>query len=225
MRFIITLRGLALVGACAAHPYAAMAQSAPAAPGNTSAASVSPAQAAATLATIKRVEGEVIAVSAASLSIREADGRIVQVVIEPNANIITSRTIAANDIHPGDFVAAANANIDDRSGRSASLNVFPPGVRRGEGSYAMQQPNMTMTNATVVEVVDITDGRDLLVRYPGGERHIIIPADARVARQTSVDIAQIGPGAHVRAFARPDADGALSTGYITVEPTDAPPAR
>lgn len=175
---------------------------------------------------VSRLLGEVTALSATQITIRADDGHSTTLPLSSDYLLIIGHQIQASDIKPGDFVATANTNEGDNAGRSVELRVFPPGLKMGEGSYPMDAPNVTMTNATVAEVTDVAGGRALTVRYPGGERHITLPADIVVVGQRQAEHAELQTGAHVRIFARPDAHGALTAIYVyTGEHGAAPPGR
>jgi hypothetical protein len=192
-------------------------------PGVALAQATTTTTAASPMASITRFGGEVTALSATSISVRGDDGQTTTLPLAPDYMLVIGHVIQASDIKPGDFVATANINVDDTSGRSVELRVFPPGVHMGEGSYSMAAPNTTMTNATVAEVTDAADGRVLTVRYPGGERHITLPSTVTVVGQTLADHAQLHVGAHVRGFARANAQGVLTTGYLYTGENGAPP--
>lgn len=164
------------------------------------------------MAGIQRLAGEVAAITDTHISLRGEDGQITELAFAPEWILVIGKAIDASEIKPGDFVATANENVGE-SGRSVELRVFPPGLRLGEGSYPMPDGN-TMTNGDLAEITEATGGRDMVVRFPGGERRITLPADVVVVGQSLGDKATIRPGWRVRAFARPDEAGVLTTGYI-----------
>lgn len=175
---------------------------------------------------ITRVEGEIVSVGETDLTVRGADGKETTIPLPQDGRIFVSRVIPASTIKPGDFVATTNLNLSDNSGRAVELRVYPArsGTASQAASYPMAQPNTTMTNAPVAEVSDNSDGRTLTVRYPGGERTIILPSDVHVLGQTSLDKAALQPGWKVNAILRPGPDGALVTiQLLTGENGAAPP--
>lgn len=174
--------------------------------------------------TVQRVSGEVTAAGATSISVRGADGKIVEVAVTPTVIVATSKPISANDIKAGDFVASGNATIAENKGRANELRVMAPGVQIGEGNRAMQQPNMMMTHGSVVAIKEGEEGRDLLVRFPGGERHVVVPSNVRVVGQSPLKMADIKPGMRVTVILNSDAKDAPTSNYILVNPP-APVAR
>ena len=171
-----------------------------------------------------RVTGTVTAVSATQMTVRAADGTSTTLGFAPGWLLVIGHPIAASDIHVGDFVATANSNVDDNSGRSVELRVFPPGVHLGEGSHAMADGN-TMTNGTVGTVTNVSGGRQMVVSYPGGQRTITLPSDIVVVGQHLGDHAQLAAGWTVFVFANAGENGAPPQAFYvyTGENGAAPP--
>ena len=191
---------LILALALAATPAAAFAQAAPGGPppGFT------------------RYAGTVTAVAADHLTIRDKDGRIADVPLARTWTAVATRPVDIEQIKPGSFVATANTNIDANTGKSIELRIFEPGNKGGEGSNPMAQPNTTMTNATVQTVTKGAQGRELVVAYPGGSRHIIVPPDVQVIGAFPIDRDSIKPGEEISAFAVKGEDGVARAARVQV---------
>ena len=193
----------------------ALAQTAPA----------TPAPAAPARVQYTRVQGELVSLSAKDVVVRAADGKTTSFVLTPTSQFFVSAQMPASAIKPGDFVATTNVNIDDHSGRATELRVYPASAAVGgqASSYPMAAPNTTMTNAAVAEVTDNADGRVIKVKYPGGERQILLPSTVKVIGQTALDRSAFKPGWHVVVIARPDASGALAVTNLQTGANGAPP--
>jgi hypothetical protein len=192
MRFAL----IALAAALCAAPALAQTQTAP------PAATAQTAQ-----PTRVRVTGTVTAVSATQMTVRAADGTSTTMGFAPGWLLVIGHPIAPSDIHVGDFVATENVIVDDHSGRSVELRVFPPGVHLGEGSRPMADGN-NMTNGTVGTVTDVSGSRQMVVSYPGGQRTITLPNDIVVIGQHLGDHAQLATGWTVFVFANAGENGA-----------------
>lgn len=219
MRALITIAVLAMLAACASSeppPTSAPLQRSQAPAPPAPAATAAPSTAA-----YQWFRGEATAVSATSVTVRAADGASTTIALAPDWMLVIGRVIQASDIKVGDFVATANTITADNAGRSVELRVFPAGVRLGEGSRPMADGN-NMTNGTVGEVVDTTDGRVMVVRYPGGERHITLPRDVSVVGQRVGEQSDLQQGWNVRVLARADANGVLTSSYIYTGENGAP---
>jgi hypothetical protein len=163
-----------------------------------------------------RIAGAVIAVSEDSLTVKADDGRITVVPLAPAWTVVVARPVDIEAIKPGSFVATANTNIDATSGKSIELRIFEPGNKGGEGSRPMNQPNTTMTNATVQTVTKGSGGRELDVSYPGGTRHIIVPPDVKVIGNFPAPRDRVKPGATVSLAAVKGEDGVARAARVPV---------
>lgn len=216
MRLIYAAAGLVTLAACSS-----MSASAPApAPAAQSAPAAQPAQ-----AVTRRVGGEVTAIDGSNITVRTTDGTTSTFALAPDAWIIKTRLIQASDIHPGDFVATANTNNADGTGTSTELRVFPPGMHLGEGSYPMQEPNTTMTNATVAHVVNVDGGRQLTVTYganadnnsAAGQRTITLPESVQVVQWYRVQLSDVHVGARVRGRAHTNEVGGVVVDFMLAD--------
>jgi hypothetical protein len=163
-----------------------------------------------------RYAGTVTAVAEDHLTIRAQNGQTVEASLSPTWTAVATRPVDIEAIKPGSFVATANTNIDANTGKSIELRIFEPGNKGGEGSRPMAQPNTTMTNATVQTVTKGAEGRELVVTYPGGERHIIVPPDVQVVGNFPIDRDSIKPGDEVTAIAVKGDDGVARVNRVQV---------
>jgi len=196
---------------------AALAAAVFAAPALAQTATTQAAPAATPVSSWTRVSGAVTALSATQLIVRAADGTSTTMSFAPGWRLVVGHPISASDIHVGDFVATANANVDDASGRSVELRVFPPGIHLGEGSRPMADGN-TMTNGTVGEVTDVSGGRQMVVRYPGGQRTITLPSNITVVGQRIADHSELAVGWNVYVLANPGENGAPPAAFYVYAP-------
>ena len=214
------LVGLVFIASCASAPTSGTA--APAATLANSAPVATPA------AQPARFEAIVTAIAGQQITATGAGGAPMIITVAPDAWIVEGRPIQASEIHAGDFVATANVNNPDGTGTSSELRVFPPGMHLGEGSYPMQEPNTTMTNATVAQVTNVGDGRQLSVSYgaseangtPAGTRTITLPASVQVVQWYRVALTDLHAGNRVRGRGVAN-DGAIVADFVFA---DDPPA-
>jgi hypothetical protein len=163
-----------------------------------------------------RYAGTVTAVAADHLTIKAQDGKTTDVPLSRTWTAVATRPVDIESIKPGSFVATANTNIDATTGKSIELRIFEPGNKGGEGSFPMQQPNTTMTNATVQTVTKGAQGRELVVAYPGGTRHIVVPPDVQVIGNFPIDRDTIKPGDEISAFGVKGEDGVARAARVQV---------
>ena len=225
---LIRAAGLALITACGmlalTAPFDVAALAAPAATTTPPAPPAPPVPPA-------RFKGIVTAVSGQQITMTDDKGASSSITVAPDAWIVKGRPIKASDIKPGDFVATANVNNPDGTGTSTELRVFPPGLRIGEGSYPMDEPNTTMTNATVAQVTNVGGGRQLTVTYgasaangtPAGTRTITLPANVQVVQWYRVALTDLHAGNRVRGRGASN-NGAIVADFIYADDPPTAPA-
>lgn len=101
----------------------------------------------------QRIKGTIESFAAPTLTVKTDQGTTVAVALTPDAKVIANEKSSLAAIKPGDFVASAAMLGPDGKLHSQELRIFPEALRGvGEGQYPMNQPNQSMTNATVQEV-------------------------------------------------------------------------
>jgi hypothetical protein len=97
------------------------------------------------------VVGTVQSFDGKMLTIKAADGSLVNAALAPDARITMSVKKTLADIKPGDFIASGGTRGPDGKIHANEIRIFSaPG---GEGQFPMTQPGQVMTNATVKEVM------------------------------------------------------------------------
>ena len=120
------------------------------------------------------------------------------------------------DIQAGSYIGTAAIPQPDGSQKALEVHVFPPAMAgTGDGHRAFDlAPNSTMTNGTVGDLV-VSNGRTLTLKYKGGEKKIIVPDDVPIVNLLPGDKSLLKVGTKVVMFAKKDADGSLSAGFIS----------
>ena len=164
-----------------------------------------------------RFHGVVVAFSGTTLTVR-TDDETLTATIPPGLPVgaVTNRSLA--DIRPGAFVGSAAVLGRDGKLHAQEVHIFPEAQRgAGEGHRAMEQPQQSMTNATVDGVAEAPDGRTLHLRYAGGEQTIEVGPDVRVVGLVPGDRSLLVPGAAVTIRAVPGAGDDLTAVSVQAE--------
>src|SRR3954468_16514752 len=133
-----------------------------------------------------RLRGTIEKVDATSLTVKERNGEVITLVRPADLAVTEVVPIALADIKPGSFIGAAAMPQADGTQLALEVLVFPESARgSGEGHYPWDlQPQSTMTNATVADLAvapaTVPGGQKLTLRYKGGEKVVIVPANAPV---------------------------------------------
>jgi hypothetical protein len=103
--------------------------------------------------------------------------RELKLTVADNAQIAGIIKASLSDIKQNSFVAVTAMPQPDGSLNAVEVHIFPESMRgTGEGHYPWDlQPQSTMTNANVEQVVSAVDGRTLTLKYKDGEKKITVP--------------------------------------------------
>lgn len=152
-----------------------------------------------------RLRGTLEQVTADRLVLKERSGERIDLALAPTLAVTEMFPVGREAVKPGSFVGVGAMPQADGSQRAIAVLVFPEAMRgTGEGHRPFDfLPQSTMTNATVAgEVAGSPDGQQRMrLAYPGGEKTIVVPADAPVVslRPGSRDLLVPGAGVSVTA--------------------------
>ncbi len=155
-----------------------------------------------------RLRGTIEKVEAGSITLKERGGEVVQLVVTDATPVSEVLPIALADIKAGSFIGTAAMPQADGSQLALEVLVFPEAARgTGEGHFPWDlQPQSTMTNATVADLVAAGDGRTLTLKYKDGEKTLRVPANVPVVTFQPGDKTLLVPGAKVLVTAK-EVDG------------------
>jgi hypothetical protein len=137
-----------------------------------------------------RVRGVVTAITSTEISVATRSGAAENFTLTPQTHFLGESAGAMSDIQSGSYIGSAAIPLagDGDKLRALEVTVFPPSmVGVGEGHYDWDLGrNSSMTNGTVGDLVT-SNSNTMTVKYKGGEKTIVVPAD--------VPIVTIAPGA------------------------------
>jgi hypothetical protein len=152
------------------------------------------------------------------------DGGAITIKLADNASITTVLKATVADIKPGDYIGSGAVPQADGTQKAIEIHIFARPQADGGHHYAgwYGAPNGTMTNGFVQPVVvgaGRTEGGDqsFVVKYPEGEKTIIVPASAHIARYIVGSKDDLKPGAPFRTqTAAKQPDGTYTATSISV---------
>jgi hypothetical protein len=163
-----------------------------------------------------RVRGTVVSLDGSKLVVHAKDGTDVNVTLKDSYAALAVVKSSMEDIKQGTFIGTATMPQPDGLLRAVEVVVFPESLRGfGEGHYPWDLGSSSMmTNATIANKVQSTDGQSVTVIYKGGEKKIAIPANVPIVALVPADKSDIKPGAIVFVPTEKQADGTLLSGAI-----------
>jgi len=165
---------------------------------------------------VQVVRGTVEKIDGPTLVVKARNGSDVTVKLADNWTATAIVKISLSDVKPGSFIGTAAMPQPDGSQKAIEVHVFPEWIKPSQGHTPYDlQPNSTMTNAIVDQTVGSVDGPVLTVKYPGGEKKIIVPPDAPVVTYDKGDRAEVKGGTKVIVRAAKQPDGSLTAASVT----------
>jgi Domain of unknown function (DUF5666) len=166
-----------------------------------------------------RIRGTIESVDGPLLMVKTREGTDIKVRLTDDATVTGVTKISMSEIKPGSYIGVSAMPQSDGSQKALAIHIFPEAMRgTGEGFQPWDlRPNSTMTNATVAETVAATDGQNILVKYKGGEKKVVVPPDTPIVTFVSGEKSELKPGAKIIIFgATKKDDGSLEANRVNV---------
>ena len=124
-----------------------------------------------------------------------------------------------SEIKAGSYIGVSAMPEPDGTQKAFAVHIFPENQRGAAEGFRPwdARPGSTMTNATVAETVEGTDGQNILVKYKDGEKKVVVPRETPVVTFVASDKSEVKPGAKLIIFgaAKKD-DGTLEANRVNV---------
>jgi hypothetical protein len=167
-----------------------------------------------------RIRGQIQAVDGPMLTIKARDGNTMNVKLADNPRIVAMIKASVADIKQGEFIGVTALPQPDGSLKAIGLNIFMDsqrGVVPAKFFPWDREPGSTMTNADVESTVVGVDGQVIMVKYPDGEKKVIVPPNTPVVSYLPGNMSDIKPGAMMIIMAaQKSPDGSLTAPAINV---------
>jgi hypothetical protein len=165
-----------------------------------------------------RVRGTVQAFDGQTLTLATPKDGVVKLAVGANTGIngLAAKTVA--DIGDNTFIGTTAVKDAKGRWRATEVHIFPEAMRgAGEGHYAWDLPESTMTNAAVTGAVRKGKGGTFSLKYAGGTVDVDVTRKTAIVALTAGDRSLLVPGATVFALAVPQAGGAPNAVAIVAE--------
>ena len=170
-------------------------------------------------ATAMRIRGTITALEGNVLSVKSRDGKDLKINLADNLTVSGTKAITVADIKPGDYVGSATMKRPDGTLVALEVHLFSAAQRGvvAEGHTPWDlEPGSTMTNATLMAVVQAAGGHEMTLEYKGGSQKIMVPEGVPMATNVPGDRSLLVPGAYVFMGAQVAPDGKISASRIQV---------
>jgi hypothetical protein len=171
-----------------------------------------------------RVRGTVQSFDGQKIAIATKSDGVVQLAVSEQTGIngLEAKTVA--DIGDNTFIGATAVKTPAGRWRATEIHIFPESMRgAGEGHYAWDLPESSMTNGAVTGNTSGAGARTLRVKYKDGETDVDVTAKTAIVALTVGDRTLLKPGATVFALAIPQEGGGANAVAIIAETTGVKP--
>jgi hypothetical protein len=160
--------------------------------------------------TVERLDGQVLTVA--------TSGGAVRLTLAETTGINGLEAKSVGDIGNNVFIGTTAVKGANGRWQASEVHIFPEAMRgAGEGHYAWDLPESTMTNAAVTGMAGTTNQRTMHLKYATGEVEVDITPQTVIVGLTAGDRALLVPGAAVLALAVPQEGGGASAVAIIAE--------
>ncbi len=175
-----------------------------------------------------RVRGTVEALNGNVLTFKTREGETININMAENFTVNAAIQKSWDDVAANAYIGVAGEEDAQGNVTALDLRVFNENQRGlGEGNRPWDlTPRSTMTNATVAAVEPGANGmRMIRVTYPGGEKMIMVAADAPLWSTEPGDRSLVVAGAYAVIGTRKLDDGTYTASGVTIEKNGIRPAN
>jgi hypothetical protein len=153
-----------------------------------------------------------------NVTIKANNGQSMTVKMADNFVVMGITKAGIADVASGKFIGTTTVGERDGALVALEVHIFPEAMRgTGEGHYDWDlRPSSKMTNANVANVTSMGRDRVMTVQYKGGEKKVLVPADAAVVSFAPAERSELKPGAQVFLNTQRQPDGSLAAPRVNV---------
>lgn len=166
-----------------------------------------------------RIRGTIEAVDGPMLTIKDRDNNERKVKMTDKVAVTGIVKASLSDIKKNSYIGVTGMPQADGTQKAIAIHIFPEAMRgTGEGFRPWDlKPNSSMTNATVDQQVQSTDGQTITVKYKDGEKKVTVTPETPIVTFVPGNKDELKPGAKVIIMgADKQSDGTYQTARVNV---------
>jgi hypothetical protein len=165
-----------------------------------------------------RIRGTIQSIEGGKLSIATKSNGVVAVDFSDRTGINGLQAKTVRDIGENTFIGATAVKNSAGRWQATEIHIFPEAMRgAGEGHYAWDLPESSMTNGAVTGNTSGAGGRTLHVKYAGGETEVDVTPKTAIVALTQGNRELLKPGATVFVLAIPQQGGGAAAVAVIAE--------
>jgi hypothetical protein len=162
-----------------------------------------------------RIRGTITALEGDVLSVKTRDGKDVKLQLAPDAQVVTTKKVSADEFKTGSYVGVTSVKGPGGQLVAKRVHALGPQVPQMHGAWD-SLPGSTMTNSNITGIAKASDGNELTLKNKDGEQKILVNADTEYYNFAPGTRADLKKGETIFTGAKMEGEGKYSTGRVTV---------
>jgi len=156
-----------------------------------------------------RVRGTVTSLDGDVLSVKTREGKDVKIQLAPDAQVVTTKKVSADEFKPGSYVGVTSVKGSDGRLLAKRVHALGPQVPQMHGAWD-GIPNSMMTNSNITSITKAGKGNELTLTNKEGEQKILVDAETEYYNFVPGTRADLKKGETIFTGARVDGDKILA---------------
>jgi len=161
-----------------------------------------------------RVRGTISSLDGDVLAVKTREGKDVKVQLAPDAQVVTTNKVSAEEFKPGSYVGVTSVKGSDGRLVAKRIHALGPQVPQMHGAWD-GIPNSMMTNSNITGITKMGSGSELTLTNKEGEQKILVNSETEYYNFVPGTRADLKKGETIFTGARVDGDKLL-TQRVTV---------
>ncbi len=161
-----------------------------------------------------RVRGTITSLDGDVLSVKSREGKDTKLQLAPDAQVVTTKKVSADEFKPGSYVGVTSVKGPDGNLVAKRVHALGPQVPQMHGAWD-SIPGSTMTNSNITGITKAGSGSELTLKNKDGEQKILVTPETEYYNFVPGTRADLKKGETIFTGARVEGDKLL-TQRITV---------
>ena len=160
-------------------------------------------------AQVVRLRGTITSLDGDVLSVKTREGKDVKLQLAPDAQVVTTKKVSADEFKPGSYVGVTSLKGADGHLVAKRVHALGPQVPQMHGAWD-SIPGSTMTNSNITGITKMGNGSELTLKNKDGEQKILVNSETEYYNFVPGTRADLKKGETIFTGARVEGDKLLA---------------
>jgi len=156
-------------------------------------------------AQVVRLRGTITSLDGDVLSVKTREGKDIKLQLAPDAQVVTTKKVSADEFKPGSYVGVTSLQGPDGRLVAKRVHALGPQVPQMHGAWD-SIPGSTMTNSNITGITRMGSGSELTLKNKDGEQKILVNSETEYFNFVAGTRADLKPGETIFSGARVEGD-------------------